>query len=92
MKDLFSNLVGIFTKSWWVEISTDTPKCVYYFGPFNSEAEAIAAKAGYIQDLEQEGAQQLQAKVSRREDPPELTVELPETPSGNVKSTLGSAV
>ena len=78
MKGLFSNIVGIFTKSWWIEISTDSPKCTYYFGPFNTEAEALAAQAGYMQDLAQEGAQHLQATISRREDPSELTIEFPE--------------
>ncbi|MEO1400475.1 MAG: DUF1816 domain-containing protein [Cyanobacteria bacterium J06635_1] len=92
MKDLFSNLMGIFTKSWWIEVSTGSPKCVYYFGPFDTEADATAAKAGYLQDLEQEGAQGLEVTISRREDPTELTVEFPEATSGNVKSTLGSLV
>ncbi|NEP16963.1 MAG: DUF1816 domain-containing protein [Leptolyngbya sp. SIO4C1] len=90
MKDLLSNLLGIFAKSWWVEVSTGSPKCVYYFGPFESEAEAVQAQAGYIEDLKKEGAQQIQALVSRREDPPQLTVEYPETSAGKAEAALGN--
>ncbi len=41
---------------WWVEISTKSPHCLYYFGPFDSFAEAQSHKPGYVDDLEKEGA------------------------------------
>lgn len=41
---------------WWVEISTAQPKCIYYFGPFDSADEAQSYKPGYIEDIQAEGA------------------------------------
>lgn len=41
---------------WWVKILTAQPRCLYYFGPFDSAHEAISAQAGYIEDLEGEQA------------------------------------
>jgi hypothetical protein len=43
--------------AWWVEIFTSVPRCIYYFGPFTSVEEANEAKAGYIEDLEQEASE-----------------------------------
>jgi hypothetical protein len=50
---------------WWVEISTITPKCLYYFGPFSSSVEAQAHQSGYIEDLQKEGAQGITAQVKQ---------------------------
>ncbi|ACK70196.1 Domain of unknown function DUF1816 [Gloeothece citriformis PCC 7424] len=44
------------TSPWWVEISTAQPKCLYYFGPFDSADEAQSHKPGYVEDLQAEGA------------------------------------
>lgn len=74
MKDFFGSLVNFVGKAWWVEISTDSPKCVYYFGPFAGSAEADSAKRGYIEDLEQEGAQQIRIVVKRCKAPSKLTI------------------
>ena len=38
--------------AWWVEINTNIPRCIYYFGPFNSEKEAQLYKSGYVEDLQ----------------------------------------
>ena len=35
-------------KAWWIEIKTNQPACTYYFGPFDSELEAMAAKGGRV--------------------------------------------
>lgn len=43
--------------AWWVKIVTEQPKCTYYFGPFSCTKPAELAQLGYIEDLEQEGAQ-----------------------------------
>ncbi|MBD2431875.1 MULTISPECIES: DUF1816 domain-containing protein [Fischerella] len=51
--------------AWWVEIATQNPKCTYYFGPFLNSAEAKAAIKGYVEDLEQEGAQGIIVNVKR---------------------------
>ncbi|HEY9876892.1 MAG TPA: DUF1816 domain-containing protein [Leptolyngbyaceae cyanobacterium] len=70
---LLDNLFSI-GKAWWIEIKTESPRCTYYFGPFSEEAEAQTAKAGYIEDLEQEGAQRIQASISRCLRPATLTI------------------
>lgn len=50
---------------YWVEITTEKPCCTYYFGPFEQSAEAQAAIDGYVEDLRQEGAQQIAVTVKR---------------------------
>jgi hypothetical protein len=73
ISSLFNVLFG-GKKDWWIEIRTQTPACTYYFGPFSSEAEAIAAKGGYIEDLEHEGALGIQSTIQNCSQPDQLTV------------------
>ena len=40
----------------WIEVLTNNPNYLYYFGPFNSYLDAEWCKYDYIQDLEEEGA------------------------------------
>lgn len=42
--------------AWWVQIETQKPGCTYYFGPFDSSDEARSHQAGYVEDLQGEGA------------------------------------
>lgn len=67
---------GLFVaeQDWWVEIKTSSPRCTYYFGPFKSEVEAASAKFGYIEDLEQEGAQNIVSSVMQCSTPQQLTI------------------
>lgn len=51
--------------AYWVEILTDNPKCTYYFGPFLTQKEAISAKDGYIEDLNNENAQGITVTIKR---------------------------
>jgi hypothetical protein len=44
---------------WWVEIFTEYPRCLYYFGPFDTEEEASYYQSGYVEDLEGEGAKEI---------------------------------
>lgn len=64
------NRVGL---AWWIEVTTQSPKCVYYFGPFTSSEEAKAELPGYLEDLELEQAEGIQAVVKRCQ-PSELTI------------------
>lgn len=41
---------------WWIEILTNNPNYLYYFGSFDNYWEAEWSKNGYIQDLEEERA------------------------------------
>lgn len=51
--------------SWWAEISTDSPHCIYYFGPFQNMKEAETAYPGYIKDIESELAEGIEVKIKR---------------------------
>ncbi|MBU6228574.1 MAG: DUF1816 domain-containing protein [Cyanobacteria bacterium REEB459] len=77
MKTSFGNfLANLFgaRQAWWLEVKTSRPVCTYYFGPFVSKAEACALKDGYIEDLEQEGAQNIRCVLKYCSDPVELTI------------------
>lgn len=58
---------------WWVRIITQTPRCTYFFGPFDSAQEAQEHKSGYLEDLEQEGAQGIEVLVLQ-DRPETLTI------------------
>jgi len=73
MKEVLIKILDFMGLACWVEIVTDSPRCTYYFGPFVSEQEAHAAKSGYVEDLENEGAQGISVTV-RRCKPTNLTI------------------
>ena len=76
----FASLLKKIGMAFWLEIITDNPKCIYYFGPFISSQEAALAQAGYLEDLEEEQAQII-AVETKRCQPDNLTVcddELPD--------------
>ena len=73
MQEFWTNLLSFFGQAWWVEVKTDSPRCIYYFGPFLNAKLAEASQAGYVADLEQEGAQGI-AIVVKRCKPSKLTV------------------
>ena len=50
---------------WWIEIYTDYPQCLYYFGPFDNKTEARDAQAGFIEDLRQEGAEHFAVEIKQ---------------------------
>jgi hypothetical protein len=50
---------------WWIEIYTEFPRCLYYFGPFDSGEEAQSHQAGYLDDLHQEGAENILAEIKQ---------------------------
>lgn len=50
---------------WWVKITTVQPRCVYFFGPFDRESEAIESQSGYIEDLMAEEAQGISIKIEQ---------------------------
>lgn len=52
-------------QKWWVRVETQFPACIYYFGPFDSSAEAEHHSPAYLHDLELEGAQGIRYRVQR---------------------------
>jgi hypothetical protein len=90
MKHVFTNLLNGLGLAWWVEVVTDSPRCTYYFGPFLDEESAASSKAGYIEDLEQEGAQGISVSVKRCK-PTKLTIaddDLGERPSPKMSQSF----
>ncbi|HEY9673498.1 MAG TPA: DUF1816 domain-containing protein [Waterburya sp.] len=59
--------------TWWVKIVTQTPDCTYFFGPFESAGEAQHHESGYVEDLEQEGAQGIAVHILQ-DQPETLTI------------------
>jgi len=74
MKELFLNLKQALGRAWWVKVSTKTPACVYFFGPFISQEEANSAKPGYVEDLKEEGAIDVSVEILQCKQPSQLTV------------------
>ena len=73
MQELLTNLLNLLGLAWWVEVKTEAPRCTYYFGPFAGSKAAEASKAGYVEDLEHEGAQNISVSIKRCK-PSKLTV------------------
>ncbi|MGB3511590.1 MAG: DUF1816 domain-containing protein [Microcoleaceae cyanobacterium] len=73
MKEQLTNLLNFSGLAWWIEILTANPRCTYYFGPFLTKKEAQNAEAGYIADLEGEGARNIEVSIQQCK-PVELTI------------------
>ena len=73
IKELLLRFVEFIGLSFWIEITTDKPTCTYYFGPFLTKKEAQATQSGYIEDLKNEGAQDINANIKRCK-PQNLTI------------------
>ncbi|NJL84184.1 MAG: DUF1816 domain-containing protein [Chloroflexaceae bacterium] len=71
---LFLVLRRVLAAPWWLKIVTARPSCTYYFGPFASAGEAKRFQAGYLEDLQEEGAIAISVTVERGR-PKELTIE-----------------
>ncbi|MCW6053577.1 DUF1816 domain-containing protein [Microcoleus sp. A2-C5] len=65
MKELLISLLNFFGLAWWVEVKTSAPQCIYYFGPFLTAQEAEGEKAGYVEDIENEGAEGISVSLHR---------------------------
>ncbi len=62
-----------FEFAFWVKIITKHPCCIYYFGPFFSPQEAQLFLPGYVEDLEQEGYEEISTQIEQCQ-PKELTI------------------
>ena len=65
IQELVIGFLQASRQAWWVEVSTHEPQCVYYFGPFDRPTEAEAARPGYLEDLNGEGAIGIDSIVKR---------------------------
>lgn len=66
LKVTFDSIIGLkFNQPYWVEITTNKPFCIYYFGPFDSYIEAKTMQSGYIEDLVAEKATGISVEIKR---------------------------
>lgn len=65
IKQVFIGFMEGINTAWWAEVTTNNPRCTYYFGPFQSYDEAKEAYPGYIEDLNSEGAQGIVVVIKR---------------------------
>jgi hypothetical protein len=65
MKELWLRFLSFLGLAHWVEITTSVPRCTYYFGPFAGQTDAEAAHFGYVEDLKEEGAQEIRVAIKQ---------------------------
>ena len=93
VKESFVKVFEFLGLAYWIEIATDNPRCTYYFGPFLTNQEAVAAQRGYLEDLDNEGAQGISVEIKRcQPDYNNLTIydEIEEKIYFPVRRSLGS--
>ncbi|MGI0482559.1 DUF1816 domain-containing protein [Geminocystis sp. CENA526] len=73
MKELLIRILDLFGLACWLEISTEAPRCTYYFGPFLNAQDARMSQDGYIEDLTEEGAKGIMVAIKRFK-PRDLTI------------------
>ncbi|WP_028948335.1 DUF1816 domain-containing protein [Synechocystis sp. PCC 6714] len=73
MKELWIRVLSLLGMAHWVVISTGAPRCTYYFGPFARRSSAERAQLGYLEDLQGEGAQDIQVTIKQCK-PARLTI------------------
>lgn len=62
------------SRLWWIKICTKIPKCLYYFGPFETQKEAELAQSGYLEDLLAEKALGITVEIKQERQPKALTI------------------
>lgn len=73
MNELWLSTLEFLGMAWWLEVTTESPSCTYYFGPYLRASEAEAEQQGFTTDLEQEGARGVKVIIKRCK-PAQLTV------------------
>lgn len=65
IKQIFIGFIQGLKTAVWVEVTTEIPRCIYYFGPFYTSSKAQSLCPGYVQDLESEGAIGIKFRIKR---------------------------
>ena len=58
----FGNKLGL---AWWAKIETNQPSGTYWFGPFITKRSLKENMSSFIQDLEDEGAENIKHSFVR---------------------------
>lgn len=83
MKEQLITILDFFGFACWLEITTENPDCVYYFGPFLNQQEAESLMEGYLEDLKEEKATNINIRFKRCK-PLNLTVFREDIPHGEL--------
>jgi hypothetical protein len=75
-EEIFTTYLEKIGLACWIEIITESPECIYYFGPFASGIEAQHSLEGYLEDLQEEKTKIVETNI-KRGIPKNLTI-LPE--------------
>lgn len=73
MKELLIGVLNFFGLAVWIKVTTESPRCVYFFGPFLTVKGARMMQQGYLDDLRGEGAGGIKTEIQRFK-PSELTI------------------
>lgn len=73
MKELLIGVLNFFGLAVWIKVTTESPRCVYFFGPFLTVKGARKEENGYLEDLRGEGAGSIKTEIKRFK-PTELTI------------------
>lgn len=74
LAELLDKLVVRATKiPYWIEVKTENPSCIYYFGHFDSPFAAKLMIKGYIKDLIDEDAKVISV-ILKQSEPEQLTI------------------
>ena len=67
----FGNKIGL---AWWAKIETDQPSGTYWFGPFITQRSLKENISSFIEDLTQEGSENIKYSLVRCKKEEPLTV------------------
>ncbi|EAW35232.1 DUF1816 domain-containing protein [Lyngbya sp. PCC 8106] len=64
-EEIFTSYLEKMGLACWIEVVTESPKCIYYFGPFASGIEAQHSVEGYLEDLQSENTKIFELNIKR---------------------------
>ena len=67
----FGNKLGL---AWWAKITTNQPNATYWYGPFITKRSLKENMSSFIEDLTNEGSQNIQHSFVRCKKEEPLTV------------------
>ena len=67
----FGNKLGL---AWWAKIETDQPSATYWFGPFITKRSLNENISSFIEDLTEEGSENINYSLVRCKKEEPLTI------------------
>ena len=60
--------------AWWAKVETDNPSCTYWFGPFITKRSLNENISSFIEDLTEEGSENIKYSLVRCKKEEPLTI------------------